>query len=93
MNEPDLETLRIIDAAVLARLETQRTSIERLETKGSIILGFVVAAAQIVLVTNVVDRFWKAAALVAYLLAFWYGLLVVRPYKLDFPPDPKGLID
>src|SRR5262245_49660777 len=87
------ETLRFIAATIFERLRAQRTAIERMETKGTILVGFTVAAAQFVIVADGLHNGWRIAALAAFALSFAFGIVVIRPYRHNEPPDPVQFYD
>lgn len=89
----DIDTLRIIADSNLDRLTVQRSAIERLETKGAILLGFAVTAAQLTLLADDLIIGWRIAAIVAYAASFLAGLAVVAPFKHAHPPEPKVFYD
>ena len=74
------------------RLLVQRDAIERIETKGTILMGFALVALQFVFTLDHFDL-WLYAALGAYLVALGAGVVVIVPYRHDYPPDPVAMFD
>ena len=79
-------TYKLLNATVLDRLNAQRTAIESIETKGTLLLGFDVTAAGIYLTASGVDGWLKTAALATFALSAAFGVMVVRPTSTNFHP-------
>ena len=93
MARGDVETLRILADVIRDRLVVQRDAIERMETKAVFLLGVAVTAAQFVITADGLNPWWQGFALAAYGLSFIYGLVVVAPYRHNYPPEPKVLFE
>jgi hypothetical protein len=81
---------RLINEAIKAVLDDQIAGIERIETKGTILLGFSITAAQFLLTQHQFNHAWRSAALIAFAVAFVFGTVVVAPYRAHYPPSPVG---
>ena len=81
-------TFRLINETMRDRLVSQRDAIDRIETKGTVLLGFSIAAAQLYVAQSVEISELRVAAFVAFGLATAFGLFVVRPYEHRYPPEP-----
>ena len=90
--DPDPGVFALIAETNRDRLIAQRQATERIETKGTILLGFALAALQFLVTRTDANTAWQVAAVVAYGLAFASGLVVVVPYQDKFPPDPAGFL-
>jgi hypothetical protein len=87
--EEQLQAISTVNDSIRDRLIVQRDSIERIETKGTLLLGFAIAASQFLLTRfDDTSTGWTVLALVAYGLAFIAGLVAIAPYRHDYPPDP-----
>ena len=90
-------TFRLISETLRDRLVAQRDAIDRIETKGTVLLGFSIAAAQFYDAKSGAIIALRAAALGAFGLAVVFGLFVVRPYEHRYPPEPTdffaGFVD
>jgi hypothetical protein len=82
-------TFRLINETVRDRLVAQRDAIDRIETKGTVLLGFSIAAAQLYVTQSVSISELRIVCLVAFGLAVVFGLFVVRPYEHRYPPEPS----
>lgn len=87
----DEATLELANDLVRERLEAQRTAIERIETKATLLLGFAAVGVQL-LVTSGGRSGWMLAALIAFAGVFIAGVAAIALYEHRFPPDPGRLV-
>ncbi|MGZ4689066.1 MAG: hypothetical protein ACXV9P_03505 [Acidimicrobiia bacterium] len=82
------DSFGLVASTVRESLASQREAMDRLETKATILLGFVATAVPIYVVQSPegTQRDWAVAL---YAVAAIFGLLVTRPYKHGTSPDPK----
>ncbi len=84
-------TLELAERVVRDRLQAQRTAIERIETKATVLLGFAAAAVQFVLRSETSGG-WLIASLVFYGLSLLAGLAAIGLYEHRYPPEPGRLV-
>ncbi len=93
-NQPvpsDPGTLELAEQVVRDRLQAQRTAIERIETKATVLLGFAAAAVQFVLRSEASGP-WLVAGLIFYGLSLLAGLAAIGLYEHRYPPEPGRLV-
>ena|SRR5438270_2522519 len=90
-DESDEATLELANDLVSQRLETQKSGIERTETKTTLLLGFGLVGLQFVL-TRSRHTGWMLVAVLFYGASFISGLAGIFLYEHDFPPDPERLV-
>jgi hypothetical protein len=81
-------TYRLLSETTRDRLLAQRDSIDRIETKGTVLLGFAIAIAQLYVTQSDAVTELRVLAFVGFALAVVFGLFVVRPYEHRYPPEP-----
>ena len=82
-------TFRLINETTRDRLVSQRDAIDRIETKGTVLLGFSIATAQFYVTQSDAISELRVLALIGFVLAVAFGLFVVRPYEHRYPPEPQ----
>lgn len=87
----DEATLALANDLIRERLEAQRTAIERIETKATLLLGFAAVGVQL-LVTTDARGAWVVVALLAFSGVFVAGIAAIALYEHRFPPDPGRLV-
>lgn len=90
--DEEIAALRAINAATLERLLAQRSAIESIETKGTLLLGFSLAALQLYLVQSDFHMYFRVLALASYGIAAAFGVIVIKPYEAVFPPEPMWFV-
>lgn len=89
---PEEATLELAEDLLRDRLQAQRTAIERIETKATVLLGFGAAAAQFLLRSEATGG-WLVAGLVFYGLTLVAGLAAIGVYEHQYPPEPGRLVE
>jgi hypothetical protein len=82
-----------LNQTILERLLAQRDSTDRLEGKGTLLLGFTVGLAQFFAVQDAHFSPFRELALAFYGIAALFGLIVVYPYQHKFPPKPEWFVN
>lgn len=82
-------TYRLLSETTRDRLVAQRGSIDRIETKGTVLLGFAIAIAQLYVTQPDAIAELHVLAFIGFALAIVFGLFVVRPYEHRYPPEPS----
>jgi len=86
------DTLELANDVIRERLELQRTAIERIETKATLLLGFAAAGIQVLLLRGV-HGVPGAVAITAFALSMATGLGCVAVYEHHYPPEPGRIVD
>lgn len=87
----DPETVEVAEALLRDRLNVQRTAIERIETKATVLLGFAAAAGQFVLSSDATG-WWLWSSLALYGASIMSGVLAIGIYEHSYPPEPRRLV-
>jgi hypothetical protein len=84
------ETWELLNDELRHRLDVQRSSAERIETKAAVVIGAALTAVQFV-VREPVRSYWLPPTVGAYVAAMIFGLLTVMPRVFD-ETGPKAML-
>jgi hypothetical protein len=87
--EDNAASMQLIAEAIRQTADLQRQGIERLETKATLVLGFVATAVPIYAAQHHTNSGIRIAAFVAYGVAAISGLFASRPYRSKESPPPR----
>ncbi len=88
---PDPATLRLIHDEIVARASRLDASTARLDTKATMLLGFVLASATF-LASQQTGYWWKVPPFLLFTVAAYFGLQSMRPREFKDAPEPEPLV-
>lgn len=89
---PDLDTLRLVHSEMNDRAARQAANIDRVDTKATTLLGFVLAAATF-FASQSVEPVTATLAYIAFAISSGYGISAMRPKRFKETPEPKALME
>jgi hypothetical protein len=83
---------QLIGAAICQVADLQRTAIERLEVKATVLFGFVATAVPLFAAQHAENAVLRAFAFAAYAVAGLAALVAARPYMSGETPPPRDFV-